>query len=289
MSEPSPDLLEADEANEGRADGFALTPDGGKIAYQTRGPKTDPNPVLLIRPLGGSMALWGPFREHLGAGRRTIAFDHRGSGYSSEVPSFVTTKGLARDALCVLDHLGVARAQVFGISLGGMTAMWVAILAPERVSRLCLAAAPARGLELSRSLGRELLLAASLLAPSSAMEATLVDRILTRHYRKAHVEELRRIERLANAEPTTRMALAKFASAALLHNARSELSRITAPTLVLAGDHDGLLGTEPPRRLAAAIRGAEFDIIADSGHDLTLEQPEATAARVGRFFELPAG
>ena len=54
---------------------------------------------------------------------------------------------------------------------------------------------------------------------------------------------------------------------------------------MLAGDHDALLGTEAPRALAAAIPGAELAIVAESGHDLTLEQPVATAARVAAFFD----
>ena len=274
------------EAEEGLEDGFASAPGGGKIAYQTRGPRRDREPVLLIRPLGGSMALWGSFRERLAETHRVIAFDHRGSGFSSAAEALTTTRGLARDSLHVLDHLGVERAQVFGISLGGMVATWLAILAPSRVAKLCIAAAPARGLALSRAgVGRGLSLAACLARPRAEIEAALVHRILSRHFREGHAEELQRIERLANAEPTSRIALAQLALAAALHDARGSLHLITAPTLVLAGEHDALLGTEAPRALAAAIRGASFAIIADSGHDLTLEQPAATAARVARFFE----
>ena len=274
------------EAEEGKEDGFAKIPGGGEIAYQTRGPRQDREPVLLIRPLGGSMALWGSFRARLAETHRVIAFDHRGSGFSSAAPAFTTTRGLARDALHLLNHLGVERARVFGISLGGMVATWLAVLAPSRVAQLCVAAAPARGRALSRAgVGRGLSLAACLARPRGEIEACLVHRILSRRFREAHVEEVQRIERLANAEPSSRTALAKLALAAALHDARTSLRQITAPTLVLAGEHDELLGTEAPRALCAAIRGATFAIIADSGHDLTLEQPAATAAQVARFFE----
>jgi 3-oxoadipate enol-lactonase len=276
------------EAEEGLEDGFARIPGGGQIAYQTRGPRLFNDPVLLIRPLGGSMALWGAFRARLAETHRVIAFDHRGSGFSSAAPALTTTRGLARDSLVVLDHLGVERAHVFGISLGGMVATWLAIDAPSRVARLCIAAAPARGLALSRAgLGRGLSLAACLARPKGEIEACLVHRILSRRFREDHVDELQRIERLADAEPTSRTALAQLALAAALHDARRSLHRITAPTLVLAGEHDALLGTEAPRALAAAIRGAVFATIPDSGHDLTLEQPAVTAESVARFFERP--
>lgn len=233
------------------------------------------------------MALWGPFGESLAKTHRIIAFDHRGSGRSSAAPLHTTTATLARDALHLLDHLRVDRAHVFGISLGGMVATWVALIAPSRVAKLVVAAAPARGIALSRAgVGRGLSLAACLARPSAELEGCLIDRILTRHFREAHPDEVRAIERRANAAPTSRAGLIQLAIAGGLHDVRRHLRRIHAPTLVLAGDHDALLGTEAPRALAAAIPGAEFTIIADSGHDLTLEQPVATAARVATFFDL---
>lgn len=271
-------------------EGLAALPDGGQIAYQISGSQRSGAPLLLIRPLGGSMTLWGSFRTHLAATHRIIAFDHRGSGRSSALPVVTTTKRLARDALALLDQLGVERAQVFGLSLGGMVATWLAILAPARVDRLCIAAAPACGLALSRAgLRRGFALAGCLVRPRDEIEAALVDRILSRQFRESHPEELRRIEALANAEPSARVALAQLALAAAMHDVRGALVGITAPTLVLAGEHDALLGTEAPRALAAAIHGATFDLIAGSGHDLTLEQPLTTAARVASFVAERAG
>jgi 3-oxoadipate enol-lactonase len=277
-------LVSAGDA--GIATGTFALPDGGQIAYQTSGPTTGAPPVLLIRPLGGSMALWGPFRAALAATHRIIAFDHRGSGRSSAAPLVTTTATLARDGLHLLDHLGVDSARVFGISLGGMVATWVALIAPSRVTRLCLAATPARGIALSRAgLGRGLSLAACLARPIHEMEACMVHRILSRRFRDEHGAEVREIDRRASEAPTSRAGLVQLALAGGLHDARRRLGRITAPTLVLAGDHDALLGTEAPRALAAAIPGAMFEIIENSGHDLSLEQPVVTAARVASFFD----
>lgn len=270
-----------------REDGFVKLPDGGEIAYQVHG-DAGGAPVLLLRPLGGSMAIWGSFRDVLAAGARVISFDHRGSGRSSAAPACVTTRGLARDAIPVLDHLQVSRAHVFGISLGGMAATWLALLAPSRVNRLCLASAPARGIELTHAgLRRELGLAACLARPIEEVEAGLVQRILSHRFRDAHPDEVLRIERAVRAEPSSRAALIKLALAGVLHDAERELPRLHAPTLVLAGQNDDLLGMEAPRALAAALPDATFEVVAASGHDLTLEQPIATATRVARFFLEP--
>lgn len=266
-------------------EGLARLHGGGATAYQSHSRANGGVPALLIRPLGGSTALWGSFRSILAETLHVVSFDHRGCGRSSAAPVWGTTQGLARDGLSVLDHLALDRAHVFGISLGGMTATWLAILEPARVAGRCLAATPARGLELSRSgLRRELGLAACFARPRAEVEASLVDRVLSRRFREAHPDETRRIEGLLQAEPASRAALLGHALAAVRHDARRELSRIRAPTLVLAGDGDHLLGIEPGRALAARIPGASFEIIPGSGHDLTLEQPLVTAARVARFF-----
>lgn len=269
-------------------DGFARLPDGGDVAYRIRGRAHGGTPILLVRPLGGSMALWGAFGARLAEAHRVISFDHRGAGHSTAAPVCVTTRGLARDARVVLDHVGAPRAHVFGISLGGMAATWLAVLAPTRVARLCLAATPLCGLALSRAgLRRELALLACFARPLREVEAHLVARVLSRRFRARHPEELRRIEGALRAEPSTRTALLRHALAGLRHDARRAARRIEAPTLVLAGEDDELLGPEAPRALAAAVPGAVFETIVASGHDLTLEQPLATAARVARFFAVP--
>lgn len=265
--------------------GFARLPDGDELAYQIHGRAHGGIPVLLLRPLGGSMALWGAFRERLAERHRVISFDLRGTGQSSPDPAWVSTRRLARDSLQVLLYLDVPKAHVFGISFGGMIATWLAILAPTRVARLCVASAPARGLDLTRAgLRRDLALAACFARPSEHVEASLVARILSRSFREAHPDEVRRIEGIVRAEPASRIVLLKHALAAVLHDARHEVRRIESPTLVLAGQNDSLLGTEGPRALSDAIARATFEIIAGSGHALTLEQPIVTATRVSDFF-----
>ena len=266
-------------------DGFAKLPGGGELAYQIHGRAHGGTPALLMRPLGGSMALWGSFRSLLAERLHVVAFDHRGAGHSSAASGCVTTQGLAADGLHLLDHLGIARAHVFGLSLGGMAATWLGILAPHRVARLCLASSPSRGIELSRAgLRRELGLASCFLQPRDRVEAALVDRILSRRFRDAEPEAVRRIEARIRAEPTSQTALLQHAFAGLLHDARRELHRIQAPTLILAGQDDHLLGLAAPRELASRIPGARFEVIPASGHDLTLEQPIVTATRVAEFF-----
>ena len=265
--------------------GFVELPDAAKLAYEVHGRDHAGIPVLLIRPLGGPIALWGSFREHLSEHFRVISFDHRGIGRSSSEALWVSTKGLARDSMAALDHLGVMRAHVFGLSLGGMAASWLAIDAPTRVARLCIASAPARGADLSRAgILRALALAGCFLRRGEEVEGCLVDRIFSSRFRKHCPAEVRSVAQSLHANPASRVSLVKHALAGVLHDATRDLHRIAAPTLVLAGQDDSLVGTGPIRSLAQAIPHATFEIIAASGHDPTLEQPLATASRVARFF-----
>ncbi len=251
----------------------------GSIGYEVRGPNHG-IPLLLIRPLGGSMALWGTFRTLLEERFRVIAFDLRGMGRSSRTSEWATTRRLAGDALRVLDELEIDEAHVFGISLGGMIATWLGILAPGRVQKLCIASAPARGLGSSRTgLGR--------LATCFArreVEVCLVQHFLSPGFRRQNPDVVRHIATVLRENPAPRRTLFELALASVLHDSEGKLHRIRAPTLVLAGQHDKILGTEGSRVLARAIPRATFEIIPGCGHDLTLEQPHVTAERVTRFL-----
>lgn len=259
--------------------------DGRRIAIEVAGPEGAGAPLLLIPPLGGPMALWGELRQLLAARARVIAFDRSGTGRSSDASIRNGTRRLAAEPAAVLDHLGVAKAHVFGLSLGGMVATWLAIDAPDRVERLCLASAPAAGLELSRTaVGRLMSLAACLARRSQDVEPCLARRILSPAFREREPARAAAIERTMVGQPARRLQVMKHASLALMHDARRELARIRAPVLVLAGEGDELLGIEPQKALAKGIPGARFETIAECGHAITLEKPRLVAERLIRFF-----
>ncbi len=278
-------VAEASLDADGDPSGFVTLRDGGRVAFEVRGAMNAGTPVLLVRPLAGSMALWGEFRDALAMERRVIAFDPRGVGASSDAPLDVTTRDMARDAVDVLDALGVPRAHVFGISLGAMVATWLAADAPERVERLCLASAGPVGLSLTPSgVASGATMAAAVLSPEGEVVRRLTDSLLSPDVRERDPARVEAIDEAAAPEPDRRAEIVKRAAAALRHDAREALPRITAPTLVLAGDRDALVGEEPPHTLAAGIAGARMEVIAGAGHALTLEQPRETARRVADFL-----
>src|SRR5918994_37613 len=110
---------------------------GAELCVDTIGNPGDPA-VLLIMGGAGSMDRWEePFCERLAAaGRYVIRYDHRDTGGSTTYPPGkpgYTGDDLVADALGVLDHLGVERAHVFGLSMGGGIAQRIAVDHPERL------------------------------------------------------------------------------------------------------------------------------------------------------------
>lgn len=262
---------------------------GGKLSYAVFGQPADARPpLLLLRPLGGSMALWdgNGFVAQLAASRRVITFDARGTGRSSQALLRTKTRYMAADALALLDHLGVAQADVFGLSLGGMVATWLAIDAPARVRRVVLGSTVRRGLDVSRhGIARGLSLGRCLLRPSMAdVEACMLRRILSSRFRREHPDVVERLERLIRDEPASRFGLLRLLAAAALHDASAQLGRLAAPVLILWGELDPLLRPDVERELLHGLADARLEIIASCGHDLSLEQPLPTAARINGFL-----
>ncbi len=251
--------------------------DGGRLAYDVSGPADAPA-ILLIRPLGGWRGSWDGFATALARELRVIAFDPRGAGDSSAA-RLATTRAMARDARALLAVLGLPRAHVYGISLGGMVACWLALDAPAAVNRLVLASTPASG----RAFRHDALHAVGLLRcfarRPGGVEACLATRTLSVAFRDRERARLRAIRSCAAEKPTARTALAIGLAASLLHDVRARASAIEPETLVLAGIRDALLDPAEQLAFARMLPRARFDAI-DAGHDVSAEAPEETAARV---------
>jgi pimeloyl-ACP methyl ester carboxylesterase len=101
-------------------------------------------PIVLLH--GGLLTIdlnFGPLLEPLAASRQVIAVELQGHGHTADSDRAMTIEALAGDVIALLDHLGIAQADFFGFSLGGLVAYEVAFSAPARVGRLIVASADA--------------------------------------------------------------------------------------------------------------------------------------------------
>ncbi|MGZ8432648.1 MAG: alpha/beta fold hydrolase, partial [Candidatus Deferrimicrobiaceae bacterium] len=199
-------------------------------------------PVLMINGLGSDHLEWLHQLPAFDARFRVVVFDNRGTGRSGVPPGPYTTERMADDAAVLLGVLGIPRAHVLGVSLGGMIAQEVALRHPDQVDRLVLGCTGPGG-ELSvRPFPAAM--AAFAVAKGEDPEAEL-RRMLPFLYTDACIrerpEEIEGFVRRRLDHPTSPEGYLAQLSAAVTHDASSRLEKIRARTLVITGDADRLV------------------------------------------------
>lgn len=253
---------------------------GAVLCADTFGDPAHPA-VLLIMGAAGSMDRWEePFCEQLAAaGRFVIRYDHRDTGGSTTHPPGkpgYTSDDLFADALAILDHLGIERAHLVGLSMGGGIAQWTAIHDPQRVRSLTLMSTSPVGIggpelppmseEMRAVSGAQpaepdwsereaaiafLLEAERPYAGSRGIDDDAMRALLGRVYdRSSNVASANNHFMLEGGETT-----------------RARLAEIAVPTLVIHGTADPLFPLAHGEALAREIPGAQLLVIDGLGHE----------------------
>jgi 3-oxoadipate enol-lactonase len=219
-------------------------------------------PVLVLgSALGTTSALWEREMPALAREYRVVRFDHRGHGRSPVPPGPYSIADLGQDLVALLDRLGVERAHFAGISLAGMASMWVAAHAPERVDRLALLCTSAR-------FGQPQMWAARAATVRSEGLAVIADAVVARwtppEFAAAHPSVIASLREMLVSTPAEGYASCCDAIQAM--DLVPDLTRIVAPTLVVAGLADE--ATPPPhgQLIADAIPGARLALAAGAAH-----------------------
>jgi 3-oxoadipate enol-lactonase len=200
-------------------------------------------PLVLASSLGTTHAIWDPVVPALGQDFRIIRYDHPGHGSSPVGPR--TLKGFARSVLELLDGLGLERVAFCGLSLGGLVAQWLAANAPERIERLVLCCTAPRFAPPEMWQERADLVRAQGMEP---LAGTVLERWFTPEFPQRHLYRRMLLE-------TPSEGYARCCEAIRDADLRDGLTRIEAPTLVVAGSDDPAVSTDDTR-LLATIRGA---------------------------------
>ncbi len=208
---------------------------GTKIYWDEQGQGA---PVLLIMGLGYTSAMWYRTRPVLAQQYRTIAFDNRGVGLSDLPLGLCSIATMAADAAAVLDAAGVARAHVFGVSMGGMIAQEFALQYPARTRSLILGCTSPGG---PSAVLAESKVADELMARGMTLEQAR-EAILPYIYDAAtpreKIDEDTRVRQRWLPSPAGYMAQLL---AIVAWEGYSRIAQITAPTLVIHGKSDALV------------------------------------------------
>lgn len=243
-----------------------------EVAYTEDGPADAPV-VVLSNSLGATRGMWDPQVPALAERYRVVAYDTRGHGDSPSPAGPWSLDDLVDDVVALLDRLGVQRAHVAGLSLGGMTALRLAAREPARVDRLVALATSAKP-DPQGFLDRA---AAARSGGTAPLASTVVSRWLTPGYAAEHPDLVARLEAMIAGADDEGYALCCEVVAAV--DLREDLGRITAPTLVVSGAEDPALPPPHQQAIADGIAGASLVSVSPGAHLPNLEQPlEVTGA-----------
>jgi pimeloyl-ACP methyl ester carboxylesterase len=251
---------------------------GLRVHYTEQG---DPGgePIVFLPAYADSWFSYSRVLALLPGRYHAYALDQRGHGDSERPACCYGVDDFAADAVAFLGAVGIQRVTLVGHSGSAFTARRVAVTHPERVARLILSGSPAGSLPTQVAAG----LQAAVRALADPVPATFVREFqagathvpLPQTFLEGLVAESGKLP--ARVWRDAADGLAAFDDTA-------DLGRIAAPTLLVWGDHDGLLPSEEQQRLAAAIPGARSQLYPDTGHSPHWERPERFAADLEAFM-----
>lgn len=225
---------------------------GARIHYRLDGSEQAPV-LMLCNSLGTDLGMWEPQTPAFAAQHRVLRYDRRGHGGSSVTPGPYTMELLGRDALGLLDALGIERARFCGLSLGGMVGMWLGIHAGARIEKLVLCNTAAQ-------IGAPDPWNARIDAVRKGGMAAIEAGVLARWFTPAFLEQptpmLGRMRKtLLGLAPE---GYAACCAAVRDMDQREAIVRIAAPTLVVAGTHDAATPPAAGQLIAGRIPGARY-------------------------------
>lgn len=181
------------------------------------------------------------------------------------LPQGYTTREMAADQAAALEQLGIQKADVLGVSMGGMIAQHLAIDYPEKVSRLILTVTSARPNPILKASIEEWVSCAKRGDHTAFMDSN-VRRIYSEDYYHKNKWLVPIMGKLTKPKSYERFFIQS--NACLMHDAFESLHQIQAPTLVIGGGKDNALGGDASREIAAEIPGAELRMYEQWGHGL---------------------
>jgi 3-oxoadipate enol-lactonase len=255
---------------------YAQLPDV-RIHYQLNGDAGKPV-LVLSNSLGTSLDMWSPQVPVLTERFQVLRYDTRGHGKSEVTPGPYSIPTLGNDVLGLLDHLGIAKANFCGLSMGGITGMWLASEHPQRFDRLVLSNTAALiGPPENWTTRAEKVRAEGMAAIASAVVA----RWLTPDFAQKRPDLVTHLESMLVA--TNAEGYAANCYAVRDADLRSALKRIQAPTLVIAGRGDMPTPPSDAAFLVASISGARY-VELEAAHLSNWEQSEKFLAALLEFL-----
>jgi len=259
------------------------TRDDVEIYYEVKGGGP---PLLLIGGLGSTTYTWYGQIPFFSRYYKVITFDNEGAGRSSKPCRVYSIEEMAADALYILNHLEIEKAFVMGISMGGMIAQSLAIMAQERVLALVLCCTHCGG-KLRISPDPKIL--DTFTNNKGLTVEEIIDKnlpyLLSREFIEKSPKEVFRYKRVILSQPIQpEHAYLSQLEAIKRFDCSHHLHKLKIPVLIIAGSKDQIVPPENAKLLASLIPNAKVLIFEGAGHALHVECRDQLNREVHQFF-----
>ena len=234
---------------------------------------TGPKDLILLPGLGDGLKTVKGTALPMGLMYRAFAGEYTVWSFSrkNNLPRGYTTRDMAQDQAKAMEILGIRKASVVGVSMGGMIAQHLSILFPEKVDKLVLAVTSSRPNPMLTEAVEEWICLAEQGDHMAFMDSN-VRRIYSEAYYRKNKKLIPIMGRLTKPKSYDRFLIQ--AEACLKHDAYDQIGKICAPTLILGGQKDNCLGADASREMAERIPDSELKIYEQWGHGLYEEAPD---------------
>ncbi len=253
------------------------TSDGINLNYEISG-AAGASPLVFSNSLGTNLHMWDGQMAQAERHWRVIRYDQRGHGGSDAPAGAYALARLGRDVIDLLAALNVEKAAFCGLSMGGMTGLWLAVNHPDRISRMALCNTSA--FLPPQKLWNDRITAVSQ-AGMAAIDQVVVERWLTAEFRAAEPDETERVRQMILT--THPVGYAGCCAAIRDMDQRDHIGAIALPVLVVNGAHDPATPPEHGEQIAATVTGAQ-SVTLNAAHLSNIEQPEAFNRAVFSFL-----
>lgn len=248
----------------------SLQIDDNQIAYTDTG--IGP-PILMVHGYPFNRTLWDEQVEALSSRHRVIAPDLRGFGESDAAPGTATMNLMARDLALLLNHLGIVRAAVCGLSMGGYVALALYKQLPSRIRALVLADTRAQADTDDAKQTRFQQAEKALSEGMAGIADGMLPKLLTPETVSKHPEVVKRVrDMMLKTKPEG--AAAALRGMAERDDQTELLAKITVPVLILVGAEDAITPVADSEKMHAAISGSHLVVLENAGHVSNIERTE---------------
>jgi 3-oxoadipate enol-lactonase len=258
------------------------TINGASIHYVEVGDAKAP-PIVFIHGFPFSHAMWTPQLEAVRQEYRAVAYDLRGHGDSAVGDGQYTIEGHVDDLIGLMDHLGIDRAVVVGLSMGGYIALRALARNPERFLAVALCDTRSEADDDEGKLKRATGAASVKQKGAAAFAETFIPAVFAAASLKTRPETVTKIREIIARTAPLSLAGTLLALASRTDTTAS-LASIAVPALILVGEHDAVTPPAASRAMETQIPDAELHVIPGAGHLSNLENPDFFNAKLLAFL-----